>query len=141
MKTACRVSAIVAATMLLAMSVHAQCSDVTLRGDYSFTVSGQILNVGPVNGVAETHFDGMGYVEQVDFVVHNGTVPPGWRPGQGTYSVNPDCTGHATITPKTGAVINLEFVVLKNGCEIRTVVSDDGYQINSIGVRACSQED
>lgn len=91
--------------------------------------------------MAETYFDGMDNLKQVDFVVHNGTVPPGWRPGNGTYSINPDCTGSATITPSTGAVINLEFVVLKNGCEIRTVVADTNYQINSIGVRACSNED
>ena len=141
MKTLCRTSAIVAATMLLAVGVHAQCSDATLKGDYSFTVSGQILGVGPVNGVAQTYFDGKGNLQQVDFVVHNGIVPPAWRPGQGTYSISSDCTGSASITPSTGAAIDLEFVVLKNGCEIRTVVSDANYQINSIGVRACSNED
>lgn len=141
MKTLCRISAMAAVTMLLAVGVHAQCNDATLRGDYIFTVSGQILDVGPVNGVAKTHFDGMGNLKQVDFVVHNGTVPPAWRPGQGTYSISSDCTGSATITPSTGPAIDLEFVVLKNGCEIRTVVSDANYQINSIGVRACSEED
>jgi hypothetical protein len=71
----------------------------------------------------------------VDFVVHAGVVPPGWRPGTGTYSVNSDCTGSAVITPATGPVLNLQFVVLKNGKEIRTVVANPGYQINSIGVR------
>lgn len=141
MKTVCKISAIVAATMLLAMAAQAQCSNATLKGDYSFTVSGQILGVGPVNGVAETQFDGVNRLEQVDFVVHNGAVPLGWRPGQGPYSVNPDCTGWATITPSTGPVLNLQFVVLKNGCEIRTVVSNPGYQINSIGVRACPNSD
>ena len=141
MKTVCRISTIAAAMMLLAMAAQAQCSNATLKGDYSFTLEGQILGVGPVNGVAETHFDGRATVWQVDFVIHNGAVPSAWRPGTGTYSINPDCTGSATIVPATGPTINLEFVVLNNGCEIRTVVADTNYQINSIGVRACSNRD
>jgi hypothetical protein len=101
-------------------------------------VEGQIIGVGPVNGVAQTHFDGAGNLTQVDFVVHDGNVPLGWRPGTGTYSVSSDCTGSATITPATGPVLNLEFVVLRNGKEIRTVVADANSQVNSIGVRGSS---
>lgn len=128
--------------LLLTVVSQAQCSNATLSGNYSFTVEGQILGVGPVNGVAETHFDGAGNLTQVDFVVHAGVVPPGWRPGTGTYSVNSNCTGNALITPVTGPALNLQFVVLKNGSEIRTVVANPNYQINSIGVRGSDgQED
>jgi len=136
MKTLCRISVTIVSLLLFAMAAQAQCSNATLSGDYSFTVEGQILGVGPVNGVAETHFDGAGNLTQVDFVVHAGVVPPGWRPGTGPYSVNSDCTGSATITPVVGAVLNLQFVVLKNGKEIRTVVANPNYQVNSIGVRS-----
>jgi hypothetical protein len=43
--------------------------------------------------VALAHNDGDGNFTQVDFVVVNG-VPQStdWRPGFGTYTVNPDCT-------------------------------------------------
>jgi hypothetical protein len=128
------------AVLLFAMTAHAQCSNATLSGDYSFTIEGQILGVGPVNGVAETHFDGAGSLTQVDFVVHGGNVPPGWRPGTGTYSVDPDCTGSAVITPSSGPILNLRFVVLRNGKEIRTVVENPNYQINSTGVRGSSKD-
>jgi hypothetical protein len=138
MKTLCRISVTIVSLLLLAMAAQAQCRNATLSGDYSFTIEGQILGVGPVNGVAETHFDGAGKLSQVDFVVRAGVVPPGWRPGTGIYSVNSDCTGNATITPAAGAVLNLQFVVLKNGKEIRTVVANPNYQINSIGVRSFS---
>jgi len=127
--------------LLLAAASQAQCSNRTLSGNYSFTVEGQILGVGPVNGVAETHFDGAGNLTQVDFVVHAGVLPPGWRPGTGSYSVNSDCTGSALIVPLNAPVLNLRFVVLKNGNEIRTVVANPGTQINSIGVRGSDDEE
>jgi hypothetical protein len=141
MKTLGRISITLASVLLLAMAAQAQCSNATLSGAYSFTIGGQILGVGPVNGVAQTHFDGAGNLTQVDFVVHNGVVPPIWRPGNGTYTVNSDCTGNAIITPAVGAVLNLQFVVLRNGKEIRTVVANPNYQINSIGVRSSGEED
>ena len=114
--------------------VFAQCSDATLHGRYAFTVTGQILTpppaAGPISGVAMTEFDGEGNLTQVDHVLHNG-VPPQeeWRPGSGTYHVNPDCTGFMTITqmPTVPAdaspELRLAIVVSDDGKLIRTVVS------------------
>ena len=109
------------------------CSVATLHGDYGFTISGQITGgpaPGPVNGVALTTFDGHGGLNQTDFVVKNG-APAGplgaFRTGEnGTYSVNSDCTGTATIhfpdaTPPQEIV--LMFVVVNHGRGIRTVVA------------------
>jgi hypothetical protein len=109
------------------------CSLATLRGAYGFTISGQILGgpaPGPVNGVALTTFDGRGGLTQTDFVVKSG-APAGpldaFRTGEsGTYIVNADCTGTATInfpdaTPAQQIV--LMFVVANQGRQIRTVVS------------------
>jgi hypothetical protein len=109
------------------------CSLETLHGAYDFTISGQILGgpgTGPVNGVALTTFDGQGGLRQTDFVVKSG-APAGpldaFRTGEsGTYIVNADCTGAATInfpdaTPAQQIV--LMFVVGDHGRQIRTVVS------------------
>ncbi|HEY1313333.1 MAG TPA: hypothetical protein VGE92_05640 [Steroidobacteraceae bacterium] len=109
------------------------CSLETLHGAYSFSISGQILEgpgTGPVNGVALTTFDSRGGLRQTDFVVKNG-APGGpkdaFRTGEtGTYTVNADCTGSATInfpdaTPAQQLV--LMFVVADHGRQIRTVVS------------------
>jgi hypothetical protein len=112
---------------------HDGCSDTTLRGDYGFTISGQITggpSPGPVNGVALTTFDGQGGLTQTDFVVKSGAPaepPDAFRTGEyGTYSVNSDCTGTATIhfpdaTPPQKIV--LMFVVVNHGRGIRTVVA------------------
>lgn len=113
---------------------HPMCSDGTLHGDYAFTITGQILSpapvAGPVAGVAMTHFDGVGNMTQVDHVVHNGVVPvEEWRPGNGPYHVNRDCTGYMVITatPSDPAdaspVLKVDFVVGNDGNDIRTVVT------------------
>jgi hypothetical protein len=112
---------------------HSGCSNTTLHGDYGFTISGQITGgpaPGPVNGVALTTFDGHGGLIQTDFVVKNGAPAgplDGFRTGEsGTYSVNSNCTGTATIhfpdvTPPQEIV--LMFVVVNHGRGIRTVVA------------------
>jgi len=125
---------------------HDGCSNSTLKGDYAFTVSGQIFNQNgtftQVNGVAMTNFDGeadaqgKGSLTQVDFIVSNppllGPPPPtdpltGFRTQEsGTYQVFPDCTGKATINfppLQHGLVIQITFVLSNQGRKIHAVVS------------------
>jgi hypothetical protein len=141
---------------LMSTGVRAQgndndgCSDATLRGDYGFTVSGQIFMPGPNNttvviqrdGVAMTHFDGAGNLTQVDFVLSspNAAPPPGPVPTDavtgfhteehGTYKVHSDCTGTFTIsnpdfvnTSIPGPVITVKFVLSDHGRSIHTIVT------------------
>lgn len=118
------------------------CSNRTLEGDYAFTVQGDLIipvpvpHLIPLRGVAMTHFDGEGNLSQVDHVLANG-VPPAveWRPGVGTYSVNPDCTGAAQINIEGRPPLNLRFVIAAKGKEIHTVVADAGSASFSIGIR------
>jgi hypothetical protein len=126
-------------------SEQCACSDQTLRGDYASAVKGVILpSPGvalPIRGVVMTHYDGEGNFTQVDHIVVNG-VPPTttWTPGGGTYHVNADCTGTAQILPSTGGFVNLAFVVVRNGNEVRAVVAApfDGpaRNVSSVGKRA-----
>jgi hypothetical protein len=124
----------VASSAGLAHATNIPCSNGMLIGEYSFTITGQILApapaAGPLAGVALTHFDGLGNMTQVDHVVHNGVTPvEDWRPGSGPYQVNPDCTGWFTITPAPtdpadgGPELKLYIVVENNGHTVRTVVS------------------
>jgi hypothetical protein len=114
------------------------CSDRTLDGDYGFTIEGLLAIPGPgiqVRGVALQHYDGHGNLTNLDHVVIDG-VPQsvGWRPASGTYSVNSDCTGTATINfPSPNPPLDLFFVVVKNGKEIRQVVN--GNAIIATGVK------
>ena len=115
------------------------CSNETLHGTYAFRISGEVFSPSGVisrDGVAMTYFDGNGWLKQVDYVMANGVVVPG-PPNpygfhdmeNGSYTVNPDCTGNAQInfpTPPhgtSGAVITLMFVIGDGGRTIHTIVS------------------
>jgi hypothetical protein len=105
-----------------------RCSNHTLDGNYGFTIEGLLGIPGSgiqVRGVVLVGYDGNGHITQVDHVVVDGAPPPeAWRPGSGTYSVNADCTGTATINiPSSPAPpLVVYFVVTKEGREIRQVV-------------------
>lgn len=128
-----------------AESEERSCSNRILRGDYGFSVEGVVLPgpgvTLPLRGVALTHFDGQGNLTQVDHIVVNGKAPAlDWTPGTGTYVVNPDCTGTFRVdVPSTGDFINVRFVVVRQGKEIRTVVTapfnGPARTVTSVGIR------
>lgn len=125
----------VAATCFMSPA-DAHCSAQTIRGLYTFTIQGNVLSpagtvVQLINGVGIIAFDGVGNLVQEDFVVLNGvqspggqTNPSGFHTGEtGTYLINPDCTGSATIATGPGNVVNLALVVAGNGATLHNVVS------------------
>jgi hypothetical protein len=126
--------------------LHAQdndgCKLSTLSGDYAFRVSGQVFSpsgavVTQRDGVAMAHYDGAGNFTQADFVFANGVLVPGPADAAtgfhinetGTYTVNPDCTGTATINfpapglGLSGAVIRVMFVLGNHGRSVHQIVS------------------
>jgi len=126
--------------MMYPSQVHATtCSNSTIKGTYAFTLRGQIfVPNGPVlvvDGVARVTFDGHGNFTQVDAVAENGNVAPGWRPGSGTYSVNPDCTGAQTIQVADLPDLHLQFIISGSGNKIRQVVIDPGIATTAEGER------
>jgi hypothetical protein len=126
-----------------AQSADKTCSNRTLSGHYGFAIEGVASlgrQIGVPRGVAMTHFDGEGHLSQVDHVVVNGGPPPmEWNPGIGIYSINPDCTGTATINFTDGrSSVQLSFVVAREGREIHTVVDNPGigeFYDTSIGIK------
>jgi hypothetical protein len=110
-----------------------RCSDRTLKGDYGFALEGTFLPNTPFRGVVMQHYDGNGNITQVDHIVVYGAPPPQeWTPGTGTYTVNPDCTGAATLTTPEGTIY-LHFVVVNNGKQINQVV--DSNAVTAVGIK------
>jgi len=109
------------------------CGNWTLKGDYTFTVTGQIVHPdGTIDlraGVAMTHFDGNGGLSQEDYVMSSTLKGPVGAPlvfhsgENGDYNVNPDCTGIASITFPNGIVIKLMLVARSSGAAVHTVVA------------------
>jgi hypothetical protein len=114
-----------------------RCSNQTLDGNYGFTVEGLLGIPGSgiqIRGVILQEYDGNGHLTQVEHVVIDGAPPSeAWTPGNGTYTVNADCTGTATITiPSSGGPpLVAFFVVTKHGRAVREV--SDGNAIIATG--------
>ena len=131
------------------------CSNRSLHGNYGSTFTGQLGQAPapliPLEGLVLTHYDGKGSFSQADFAVFNG-VPssPGFVGGEtGTYTINADCTGTATINFPDGRQLDLKLVVVKGGRELFSVVSaltaPDGTPLfvttRSHGVRVSQDDD
>jgi hypothetical protein len=135
--------------MILALSSAAsahpnECSNLTIKGTYAFTVHGQILTPGGpllIDGIAKTTFDGHGNLTQVDAVAENGTLAEIWRPGTGAYTLNSDCTGIMTIFNQDQPALHLAILVSHSGDIIHTVVSDPGVAVTSDAERVVTPKD
>jgi hypothetical protein len=115
---------------------HKVCSNRTIFGNYGFQIEGTILGPNlPLRTLSLQHFDGVGSLTTVDHVVVDGNPPAEeWRPGTGTYSVNADCTGSASIAVGAGnPPLNYHLLVVDNGRQILLVV--DGAAIRGVGYR------
>jgi hypothetical protein len=128
-----------------ALTAHAVvCGDSTIQGRYAFTIHGTIFlpNGGTIliDGIALQAFDGRGNVTQVDAVADNGVLPPGWRPGTGSYSVNPDCTGTETLVIPGMPDLHLQMIVAQGGNTIHQVVIDPGVATTAQGERLRAPE-
>jgi len=121
------------------------CSNSTIRGTYAFTIHGMIFlpngSTLLIDGIAKETFDGQGNETQVDAVATNGVLTPGWRPGAGSYSVNPDCTGTQTITVPGMPDLHVQFIVAQGGRTIHQVVIDPGIATTAEGERIRPRED
>ena len=127
-----------------------RCTNRSLQGDYGFQIEGVLLAMPgatipagglPFRGVAMGHFDGKGNYSQVDHVVAGGSAPPAeWIAGSGPYAINPNCTGTVTINIPGSPFnpVKLHVVVVRNGKELRTVVTSAGATLSattSVGIK------
>jgi len=121
------------------------CSNASLKGTFAHTITGSTSAPppfgGPFGGVGRTTYDGNGRVSGTQTVNVNGNVLR--QTYSGTYTVNPDCTGSSTLTfdIPMGLVGHGDFVIDDNGNEIRSVESDPGSVITSVGRRQFPVED
>jgi hypothetical protein len=121
------------------LTAHAACNNLTIQGTYAFTLHGTIFlpdtSTLLIDGIAKQTYDGRGNLTQLDAVATNGNMAPGWRPGTGTYSVNPDCTGTMTLSVPGLPDVHIQFIVAQSGKTIHQVVTDPGLATTAEGER------
>jgi hypothetical protein len=106
---------------------HRGCSVASLQGSFGFTSSGTLNappppNAGPLGEIGRQAFDGQGNTDGTATLSTNGNIHRlTW---QGTYAVNPDCTGSMTLfIAPSGATVNLDFVIDDDETEVRAITT------------------
>jgi hypothetical protein len=132
-RIACAVAIVVGLAGTAAAQSSPACSTRTLRGIWGYTETGWVIAPAPTGGtvtvtaaaVGRYGFDGAGYFDGKQHSSANGTV--GADTKEGTYSVNPDCTGTLTLTAyRDGVPQRLSvwtFVLVDNGLEMRGIMT------------------
>ena len=107
-----------------------ECSNKSLRGSFGFTSTGTLLALpapfaGPFGEIGRQTFDGRGTTDGTATLSSNGNIRR--VTFDGTYEVNPDCTGSMTLfVLPFGSTVNLDFVIDDDGGELRAIVTGAG---------------
>lgn len=104
-----------------------RCSNRRVRGKYGIAFSGVVNGVGPVATLGVITLDGRGAFSIEDTASFNGFIVD--RVGEGSYTVNADCTGNATVTysvGQPGRQATFNVVVLEGGREILLISTTPG---------------
>lgn len=108
-----------------------ECSNASLRGSFGFTSIGTLLTLpaplaGPFTEIGRQTFDGRGTTDGTATLSANGNIRR--VTFDGTYAVNPDCTGSMSLfVLPAGATVNLDFVIDDDGEELRAIVLTAGF--------------
>jgi len=139
------IGAVVALALGLAPSVRAEakiegktCSAATIKGAFARRDTGFVIAPNAAGmflaGVSLMTFDGNGAYTSVGFGSLNGNQMQ--SSGKGTYTVNPDCTGHyePEVAPpgRTGQAF---FVIVDDGNGLEILPLDQGASINCVARR------
>ena len=109
---------------------NSECSNASLQGSFGFTSTGTLLALpppfaGPFAEVGRQTFDGKGNTDATATLSANGHIV--MVTIQGTYVVNPDCTGSLTLyVSPFGTTVHVDFVIDDDGAELRAIVTDAG---------------
>jgi hypothetical protein len=136
----CQVVWVLAVSMFYAQSLVAQeqpgkvkeCSDATLEGSFGYSSTGTLLPsyvpppfAGPFAEVGRETFDGKGNTDATATLSANGNINKVTI--EGTYKVNPDCTGSMTLkVSPLDATVHADFVIDEDGAELRVIGTDAG---------------
>jgi hypothetical protein len=116
---------------------HRECSDASLQGSFGFTSTGTILALppplaGPFMEIGRQTFDGRGNTDATATLSANRNIGGGVTL-QGTYLVNPDCTGSMTLfVSPIGVTSHVDFVIDDDGAELRAIITNAGIVENRV---------
>ena len=101
----------------------ATCTNLGVKHAYSFEATGMVIGTGQVAVAGKLTLSGTGTITGTETLSLNGSIHNSVQT-TGTYKINPDCTGNASITPKGLPTANFNLVVVNAGKEIMAIETD-----------------
>jgi hypothetical protein len=109
-----------------------ECSNATLQGTFGYSSTGTLLPsyvprpfAGPFAEVGRQTFNGNGHTDATATLSSNGNISKVTI--EGTYVVNPDCTGSMALNViEFGVTVHADFVIDDGGAELRAIVTEAG---------------
>jgi len=114
---------VVATALAFGLSAWGQCSNANVTGKYGFASGGLDKNGNPIRVLGYFKANGKGKFTGTETGSDNGSVVIN-VPITGTYSVNSDCTGSGTTTPKGGKASHFSLVVVSGGKNLQFLITD-----------------
>jgi hypothetical protein len=115
------------------------CTNATLNGNYGFVLTGVNSSSQLTATVGQITANGSGKLTGTETVSNNGAITSDVSI-TGTYSLNKNCTGTATITPSGGSASTYSLVVIGTQiemAEIDSAFTESGYALAQ-GKATCS---
>lgn len=109
-----------------------RCTEQNLVGPYAASRSGVLVGRGDIAANGIVNFDGQGNLSGKDTASVGGKVTV--QDYKGSYSVNPDCTGEATLFFADGERVSLAIQVLGDKQQIRFIQTDEGTVVNGSAI-------
>jgi hypothetical protein len=101
----------------------AMCTDLAVKRSYSFEATGIVIGTGQVAVAGRVTLNGTGSITGTETLSLNGVIHSSVAVS-GTYQINSNCTGTATITPKGLSTTNLSLLVVNADKEIMAIETD-----------------
>jgi hypothetical protein len=135
---------LLASLVALGPAIQARsCSLHGVSGRYGYTTTGTIPTLGAVAAVGHVTLDASGNLTGAQTASFNGAIVP--ETLSGTYAVNADCTGTATINVFHAGVLarttNINVIFDDNERELRAIFMTPGTVLTVQGKRLFSDEE
>jgi len=115
---------VVSVVLVLTLAASAKCSNANVTGKYGFLSTGFDQDGNPIAVLGYINANGKGTFTGTEIESDNGSVES--AAAKGTYSINADCTGSGTITPKGGKASHFALVVVSGGTTLQSLTTDAG---------------
>jgi hypothetical protein len=110
------------------------CDATTITGGYGFNLKGFVYdsrgNSYLLASIGRLEADGNGALNGTDTFSFDGTIVK--RKMTGTYTINSDCTGSASLQNSDNSTAHLDLVVVNNGKEINVIQTDPGFIFSGV---------